>query len=356
MVTHCFKEIVNCVTDKTCKAGLDCLQGCSFNDQVCIGAAAWLVGFVLCCVVLCCVVLCCVVLCCVVLCLLCCVVYVVLCCVVLCCVVLCCVVLWDAWLERAGYIPAPDNSPGLTPNEQQHQHHHTAQVCQYRCIVSYETKEFGEFSLCILQKHNCRGLSAEPPVIPSGSCWCCCPGCGGGRGGGDLLTSTSHFSLFASLPLTPLHQPHLPPPPHPSITAPTPTPTDPAPMTTFQGAPLTHEAAEGIKRGWLGGPIAAGAQDKKWSWLVAAGKKWVRRCLNRLVGWLVGWLVCWLAGWLVGIAICMVGPQHRLASIQRLTTYQQHNVTTTAHQPITTDTTPPTPPTPPTTPNHQPRL
>lgn len=34
MVTHCMKEIINCVTDKTCKAGLDCLQGCAFNDQV----------------------------------------------------------------------------------------------------------------------------------------------------------------------------------------------------------------------------------------------------------------------------------------------------------------------------------
>ena len=34
MVTHCLKEIVTCVTDKTCKAGLDCLQACAFNDQV----------------------------------------------------------------------------------------------------------------------------------------------------------------------------------------------------------------------------------------------------------------------------------------------------------------------------------
>ncbi|KAI8465280.1 MAG: hypothetical protein J3K34DRAFT_437601 [Monoraphidium minutum] len=118
MVTHCMTEIVNCVTDKTCKAGLDCLQACAFNDQ----------------------------------------------------------------------------------------------VCQYRCIVSYETKEFGDFSLCILQKHNCRGLSAEPPLIP-----------------------------------------------------------DPAPMASFQGRPLTHEAAEAIKAGWLGGPTPGGAR-KDWSWLVAAGK------------------------------------------------------------------------------------
>jgi hypothetical protein len=51
-------------------------------------------------------------------------------------------------------------------------------------------------------------------------------------------------------------------------------------MATFQGAPLTHEAAEGIKRGWLGGPVPAGAQQRQWSWLVAAGKNpaYVRGC------------------------------------------------------------------------------
>lgn len=43
---------------------------------------------------------------------------------------------------------------------------------------------------------------------------------------------------------------------------------DPAPMGTFRGAPLTHEAAESIFIGWMapeqgGGPF---------SWLVAAGK------------------------------------------------------------------------------------
>lgn len=43
------------------------------------------------------------------------------------------------------------------------------QVCQYRCIVSHETKEFGDFGLCILQKHNCRGLDAQPPAMP-GAC------------------------------------------------------------------------------------------------------------------------------------------------------------------------------------------
>ncbi len=33
MLQHCSSQIVSCVTDATCKAGLDCLQACSFNDQ-----------------------------------------------------------------------------------------------------------------------------------------------------------------------------------------------------------------------------------------------------------------------------------------------------------------------------------
>ncbi|CAI5949202.1 unnamed protein product, partial [Closterium sp. NIES-65] len=47
-------------------------------------------------------------------------------------------------------------------------HHH--QVCSYRCIVSYETPKFEAFSLCVLQKHNCLGMTAEirdrPTVLP----------------------------------------------------------------------------------------------------------------------------------------------------------------------------------------------
>jgi hypothetical protein len=35
MVRHCRAEIFACVNDPTCKAGLDCLQGCAFHDQVC---------------------------------------------------------------------------------------------------------------------------------------------------------------------------------------------------------------------------------------------------------------------------------------------------------------------------------
>lgn len=34
MIKNCGQKIVDCVTDKTCKAGLDCLEGCAFNDQV----------------------------------------------------------------------------------------------------------------------------------------------------------------------------------------------------------------------------------------------------------------------------------------------------------------------------------
>ena len=44
------------------------------------------------------------------------------------------------------------------------------QVCSYRCIASYESPQLQEFSLCILQKHNCLGLDAsipdKPPVVP----------------------------------------------------------------------------------------------------------------------------------------------------------------------------------------------
>ena len=125
--------------------------------------------------------------------------------------------------------------------------------------MSYETPQFTEFSLCILQKHNCRGLSAEPPTVP-----------------------------------------------------------DPAPMAAFRGAPLTHDAAFAILGGWLeaGGAAAAAAAaagqqqgqqqqegrqqqpegrqqgpgGRRYSWLVAAGKNPGERrlCSRRLVGRAVG--------------------------------------------------------------------
>jgi hypothetical protein len=34
MIKNCGQKIVDCVSDKTCKGGLDCLEGCAFNDQV----------------------------------------------------------------------------------------------------------------------------------------------------------------------------------------------------------------------------------------------------------------------------------------------------------------------------------
>ena len=43
MVGKCGGQIFRCVTDPTCKAALDCLQGCEFNDQA--RAGAWALGF-----------------------------------------------------------------------------------------------------------------------------------------------------------------------------------------------------------------------------------------------------------------------------------------------------------------------
>lgn len=67
------------------------------------------------------------------------------------------------------------------------------QVCSYRCIASHETPQFEAFSLCILQKHNCLGLSVQIPSRPS-----------------------------------------------------------PSPMTSFRGEPLSHASAEQLFIGWLG--------------------------------------------------------------------------------------------------------
>lgn len=89
------------------------------------------------------------------------------------------------------------------------------QAC--RCIVSYETPQFEQFALCILQLHNCRGLSAEIPMRP-----------------------------------------------------------DPAPMTQWRGTPLSHETAEDLFIGWISKgpqlPDGGEARLQPYSWLVAAGK------------------------------------------------------------------------------------
>ncbi|CAL1409076.1 unnamed protein product [Linum trigynum] len=41
------------------------------------------------------------------------------------------------------------------------------QVCNYRCIASYESPKLEAFSLCVLQKHNCLELDAKIPEKPS---------------------------------------------------------------------------------------------------------------------------------------------------------------------------------------------
>lgn len=41
------------------------------------------------------------------------------------------------------------------------------QVCNYRCIASYESPDLEEFSLCVLQKNNCLELDAKIPEKPS---------------------------------------------------------------------------------------------------------------------------------------------------------------------------------------------
>ncbi|BAD87383.1 violaxanthin de-epoxidase-related-like [Oryza sativa Japonica Group] len=43
----------------------------------------------------------------------------------------------------------------------------TDQVCNYRCIASYESPHLEAFSLCVLQKNNCLDLNAEIPSKPS---------------------------------------------------------------------------------------------------------------------------------------------------------------------------------------------
>ncbi|GAB2226212.1 hypothetical protein Droror1_Dr00022013 [Drosera rotundifolia] len=67
------------------------------------------------------------------------------------------------------------------------------QVCNYRCIASYESPALEAFSLCVLQKHNCLQLDAKIP-----------------------------------------DRPYVPP------------------MVKFQGSELCHESAEDLFVGWLG--------------------------------------------------------------------------------------------------------
>jgi len=93
------------------------------------------------------------------------------------------------------------------------------QVCAYRCITSYETDRFQDFAFCILQRNNCMGNKATIPSTP-----------------------------------------------------------DPAPLSSFRGAPLTHEVAEGIFEGWLrpregeeNALLPASADLVPQSWMVVCG-------------------------------------------------------------------------------------
>lgn len=90
----------------------------------------------------------------------------------------------------------------------------TDQVCSYRCIVSYECPKLEAFTLCVLQKHNCLGLSADILMQP-----------------------------------------------------------DVQPLKTFRGEPVTHESAVDLFIGWLGraNPAANGAPFE-YSWRVVAGQ------------------------------------------------------------------------------------
>lgn len=90
----------------------------------------------------------------------------------------------------------------------------TDQVCSYRCIVSYESEKLEAFTLCVLQKHNCLGLSADILMQP-----------------------------------------------------------DVQPMKLFRGNPVTHEIAEDLFIGWLGRPNPDSlATPLKYSWRVVAGQ------------------------------------------------------------------------------------
>lgn len=88
----------------------------------------------------------------------------------------------------------------------------TDQVTSYRCIVSYESPKLEAFTLCVLQKHNCLGLSADILMQP-----------------------------------------------------------DVQPLQTFRGEELTHESAEDLFIGWLGRPNPAGLPFE-YSWRVVAGQ------------------------------------------------------------------------------------
>ncbi len=104
----------------------------------------------------------------------------------------------------------------------------SSQVCQYRCIVSHESPLLEAFSLCILQLHNCRGLNAQPPAMPGELP----PAVAAARcavfGPSSYMSACRTCIVRARVVGVVLCA----------------SAADPAPMTSFRGAALTHEAAE----------------------------------------------------------------------------------------------------------------
>lgn len=208
----------------------------------------------------------------------------------------------------------------------------TLQVCSYRCITSYESPLLEVFSLCIIQKHNwCGARAAATACALSGRaacdetcgtaafplfclCWpvrvadggaaavpsfCCCP----------LATHKTtelcvpcSFGLTADIPMVrclweqrkpawlsmltacaPMCRSRTPGllPPHARAALsclsclPLQVP-DPAPLATWRGQPMTHELAEDLFIGWLQDPSTGLQQlrgeEKLFSWQVFAGE------------------------------------------------------------------------------------
>lgn len=161
MIKNCGPQIFACVNDPECKAALDCLQACSATDQVMhtsclhcsIGTAGMHAPKIL-----------------------------------------------QAWGQQLTATQLNTAGPFSLATTSALQIGilicvvADPQVCSYRCIVSHESQLLEDFSLCVLQKHNCMGKSAEIPALP-----------------------------------------------------------DPPPMAAFRGEDLTHELAESLFIGWLGG-------------------------------------------------------------------------------------------------------